>query len=545
MDTKYIFVTGGVVSSLGKGILSSSLARLLLSRGYRVTIQKFDPYINIDPGTLNPYEHGECYVTADGHEADLDLGHYERFTDIRTSRANNVTTGRIYQSVIDKERRGDYLGKTVQIIPHITDEIKRNVKLLGNTGNYDFVITEIGGTVGDIESTPFLEAVRQLKWELGKNALFIHLTYVPYLKAAKELKTKPTQHSVKQLQSLGIQPDILVLRTEKQLPVSMKRKVAQFCNVAPDAVIESLDQPTIYQVPLGMHEQGLDKLVLQITGTDADLDAEPDLTRWNTFLTKLANAEKVVNIGLVGKYVELQDAYKSICESLMQAATYLDHKVNVVYIHSEKVTAKNVNEQLKGMDGIIIAPGFGQRGIEGKFTAIKWCREHDVPTFGICLGMQCMVIEYARDVLGYEDANSTEMDSHTPHNVIDLMEEQKSISNMGGTMRLGAYKCVLTPDSKAAKAYGTTEISERHRHRFEFNEDYREQFENAGMKCVGTNPDTGLVEVVEIPDKRWFVGTQYHPEYSSTVLHPNPIFMAFVKAAIDYSEAKASEQLPL
>ncbi len=541
MDTKYIFVTGGVVSSLGKGIISSSLARLLLSRGYRVTIQKFDPYINIDPGTLNPYEHGECYVTADGHEADLDLGHYERFTNIRTSRANNVTTGRIYQSVIDKERRGDYLGKTVQIIPHITDEIKRNVKLLGKTGDYDFVITEIGGTVGDIESTPFLEAVRQLKWELGKSALFVHLTYVPYLHAAKELKTKPTQHSVKQLQSVGIQPDVLVLRTEKEIPPAMLRKVGQFCNVAPEAVIQSLDQPTIYQVPLRMHEQHLDDIVIRLT--EADPTPEPNLERWNIFLHKLANAEKVVNIGLVGKYVELQDAYKSINESLMQAATYLDHKVNIVYIHSEKVSEANIDEKLRGMDGVVIAPGFGQRGIEGKFIALKWCREHDVPTFGICLGMQCMVIEFARNVLGLEDANSTEMDTKTPHNVIDLMEEQKSISNMGGTMRLGAYECSLRPGSRVAEAYGKTDIMERHRHRFEFNEEYRDRFEKGGMQCVGENPATHLVEVVEIPEKRWFIGTQYHPEYQSTVLEPNPLFLSFVKAAIDYSDEKAAEKI--
>jgi CTP synthase len=533
VDTKYIFVTGGVVSSLGKGIISSSLARLLLSRGYRVTIQKFDPYINIDPGTLNPYEHGECYVTADGHEADLDLGHYERFTNIRTSRANNVTTGRIYQSVIDKERRGDYLGKTVQIIPHITDEIKRNVKLLGKTGDYDFVITEIGGTVGDIESTPFLEAVRQLKWELGKSALFVHLTYVPYLHAAKELKTKPTQHSVKQLQSVGIQPDVLVLRTEKEIPPAMLRKVGQFCNVAPEAVIQSLDQPTIYQVPLRMHEQHLDDIVIRLT--EADPTPEPNLERWNIFLHKLANAEKVVNIGLVGKYVELQDAYKSINESLMQAATYLDHKVNIVYIHSEKVSEANIDEKLRGLDGVVIAPGFGQRGIEGKFIALKWCREHDVPTFGICLGMQCMVIEFARNVLGLEDANSTEMDTKTPHNVIDLMEEQKSISNMGGTMRLGAYECSLRPGSRVAEAYGKTDIMERHRHRFEFNEEYRDRFEKGGMQCVGENPATHLVEVVEIPEKRWFIGTQYHPEYQSTVLEPNPLFLSFVKAAIENS----------
>lgn len=530
METKYIFVTGGVVSSLGKGIISSSLARLLLSRGYRVTIQKFDPYINIDPGTLNPYEHGECYVTVDGHEADLDLGHYERFTNIETTRANNVTTGRIYQAVIDKERRGDYLGKTVQIIPHITDEIKRNVKSLGNTGNFDFVITEIGGTVGDIESTPFLEAVRQLKWELGKNALSIHLTYVPYLKAAKELKTKPTQHSVKQLQAIGIQPDILILRTEKDIPPAMRRKVAQFCNVAPEAVIQSIDASTIYKVPLMMHEQGLDNLVLNLTNTESI--GEPDHAAWNEFLRKLESASETVNIGLVGKYVELQDAYKSINESLMQAATYCDRKLNLVYIHSEKLTDADVEEKLSGMDGIIIAPGFGQRGIEGKFTALRWCREHNMPTFGICLGMQCMVIEFARNVLGLADANSTEMDPHTPHNVIDLMEEQKSISNLGGTMRLGAYECRLKEGSIPAEAYGATSVRERHRHRFEFNSEYRSEFEKAGLECVGENPETGLVEVVQIPSLTWFVGTQYHPEYRSTVLNPNPLFISFIKAAI-------------
>lgn len=530
METKYIFVTGGVVSSLGKGIISSSLARLLLSRGYRVTIQKFDPYINIDPGTLNPYEHGECYVTVDGHEADLDLGHYERFTNIETTRANNVTTGRIYQAVIDKERRGDYLGKTVQIIPHITDEIKRNVKSLGNTGNFDFVITEIGGTVGDIESTPFLEAVRQLKWELGKNALSIHLTYVPYLKAAKELKTKPTQHSVKQLQAIGIQPDILILRTEKDIPPAMRRKVAQFCNVAPEAVIQSIDASTIYKVPLMMHEQGLDNLVLNLTNTESI--GEPDHAAWNEFLRKLESASETVNIGLVGKYVELQDAYKSINESLMQAATYCDRKLNLVYIHSEKLTDADVEEKLSGMDGIIIAPGFGQRGIEGKFTALRWCREHNMPTFGICLGMQCMVIEFARNVLGLADANSTEMDPHTPHNVIDLMEEQKSISNLGGTMRLGAYECRLKEGSIPAEAYGATSVRERHRHRFEFNSEYRSEFEKAGLECVGENPETGLVEVVQIPTLTWFVGTQYHPEYRSTVLNPNPLFISFIKAAI-------------
>ena len=538
-DTRYIFVTGGVVSSLGKGIISSSLARLLLSRGFSVTIQKFDPYINIDPGTLNPYEHGECYVTTDGHEADLDLGHYERFTNIQTTRANNVTTGRIYQSVIDKERRGDYLGKTVQIIPHITDEIKRNVKILGNTGKYDFVITEIGGTVGDIESTPFLEAVRQLKWELGRKALFVHLTYVPFLKAAKELKTKPTQHSVKQLQQVGIQPDVLVLRTEKDIPAAMRRKVGQFCNVSPEAVIQSIDAPTIYQVPLLMHEQHLDDIVLEKTDMAAP---EPDLTAWNEYLRKLADSTEEVTIGLVGKYVELQDAYKSISESLALAATRLDRKLRLVYIHSEKLNEKNADELLSPMDGLIIAPGFGQRGIEGKFTALKWAREHDYPTFGICLGMQCMVIEYARDVLGLEGANSTEMDIHTPYNVIDLMEEQKSISNMGGTMRLGSYECSLRPGSKAAEAYGTTTISERHRHRFEFNDDYRERFEQAGMACVGENPDTHLVEVVEVPSLRWFLGTQYHPEYQSTVLNPHPLFISFIAEAIKFHNEKESAE---
>lgn len=531
VETKYIFVTGGVVSSLGKGIISSSLARLLLSRGFRVTIQKFDPYINIDPGTLNPYEHGECYVTVDGHEADLDLGHYERFTNVHTSRANNITTGRVYQSVIDKERRGDYLGKTVQIVPHITDEIKRDVKLLGNTGKYDFVITEIGGTVGDIESLPFLESMRQLKWELGSNCICIHLTYVPFLKAAKELKTKPTQHSVKQLQEVGIQPDVLILRTEKDIPLAMRRKVALFCNVSPDAVIQSIDMPSIYEVPMGMHAQHLDEIVLKKTNTP--YEGEPDMTQWVKFLDMMKSATETVTIGLVGKYVELQDAYKSINESLFQAATYNHHKLNLVSIHSEKVNDENVGELLKDMDGVIVAPGFGQRGVEGKFSALRWCRENDVPTFGICLGMQCMVIEFARNVLGLKDANSTEMNPQTPDNVIDLMEEQKSISNMGGTMRLGAYDCELKADSKAAAAYGATHISERHRHRFEFNDDYRLRFEEAGMRCVGENPDAHLVEVVELPDKKWYIGTQYHPEYSSTVLAPHPLFLSFVKAAID------------
>lgn len=539
METRYIFVTGGVVSSLGKGIISSSLACLLKARGYKVTIQKFDPYINIDPGTLNPYEHGECYVTADGQETDLDLGHYERFTNTRMTRANNITTGRIYQNVIEKERRGDYLGKTVQIVPHITDEIKRNVKLLGSTGDFDFVITEIGGTVGDIESLPFIEAVRQLRWELGQNALCIHLTYVPYIRAAKELKTKPTQHSVKQLQEVGIQPDILVLRTEHDIPADMRKKIAQFCNVSPEAVIQSPDVPTIYEVPVKMHQQHLDEIVLRKTGTD--FSGEPNMKPWFEFLDKIAGAEESVTIGLVGKYVELQDAYKSINESLFQAATYNHRKLDLVYIHSEKLTEDNVDEKLSGLDGVIIAPGFGQRGIEGKFVALKWCREHDIPTFGICLGMQCMVIEFARNVLGLPLANSTEMDHLTPDNVIDLMDEQKSITNMGGTMRLGEYDCRLEPGSRAAEAYGKTEVRERHRHRFEFNNDYRERFEEAGMKCVGENPKTHLVEVVEIPDHRWFIGTQYHPEYSSTVLDPSPLFLNFIKAAIDYKTEKTNK----
>ena len=536
METKYIFVTGGVVSSLGKGIISSSIACLLKARGYRVTIQKFDPYINIDPGTLNPYEHGECYVAVDGHEADLDLGHYERFTDIQTTRANNITTGRIYQSVIDKERRGDYLGKTVQVVPHITDEIKRNIKRLGNTGNFDFVITEIGGTVGDIESLPYIESVRQLRWELGNNCVCVHLTYVPYIAAAKELKSKPTQHSVKKLQELGIQPDILVLRTERDVTAEARHKIALFCNVAPEAVVQSIDVPTIYEVPVKMHEQHLDEIILRKTGVA--IEGEPKMDAWMHFLEKMKTAEKTVRIGLVGKYVELPDAYKSINESLIQAATYNDHKLKLVYIHSEKLHSGNVDEQLSPLDGVLIAPGFGQRGIEGKFVALKWCREHDVPTFGICLGMQCMVIEFARDVLGLADANSTEMEQSTPNNVIDLMEEQKSISNMGGTMRLGSFDCHLQPDSLTAKAYGTTDIKERHRHRFELNNRYREDCERNGMRCVGENPATHLVEVVEIPEKRWFVGVQYHPEYSSTVLNPHPLFVDFVRAAVAYSENK-------
>lgn len=537
MDTKYIFVTGGVVSSLGKGIISSSLACLLEARGYRVTIQKFDPYINIDPGTLNPYEHGECYVTVDGHEADLDLGHYERFTNMRTTKANNITTGRIYQSVIDKERRGDYLGKTVQIVPHITDEIKRNVRLLGNTGRFDFVITEIGGVVGDIESLPFLEAVRQLRWELEDNACCVHLTYVPFLGAAKELKTKPTQHSVKQLQQLGIQPDVLVLRTEHDIPQEMRRKIALFCNVSADAVVQSADAPSIYEVPMRMHRQHLDDIVLRVCRMDSK--HEPDLAPWHNFLEKLAKPEGEVTIGLVGKYVELQDAYKSINESLMIAATYCGRKLNLISVHAEKINDVNVDSLLSGMDGVVVAPGFGQRGVEGKLTALRWCREHDVPTFGICLGMQCMVIEYARNVLGLSDANSTEMDPLTTNPVIDLMEEQKSIIDKGGTMRLGAYDCRLAAGSRASEAYGGKEmVSERHRHRFEFNNSYREAYERSGMKCTGENPDTGLVEIVEIPGMRWYIGTQFHPEYSTTVVQPSPIFIDFIRHAIAYRDEK-------
>lgn len=528
-NPKYIFITGGVVSSLGKGIIAASLARLLLARGYKVAIQKYDPYINIDPGTLNPYEHGECYVTVDGKETDLDLGHYERFTDHQTTEANNVTTGRVYKSVIEKERRGDFLGKTVQIIPHVTDELKSFMRRLGASGEYDFIITEIGGTVGDIESTPFLEAVRQLRWEMGKDAINIHLTYVPYLAAAKELKTKPTQHSVKQLQQVGIQPDVLVLRAERDIPEGMRRKVAQFCNVKPEAVVQSVDVPTIYEVPIRMHDQKLDETVLSLLGVEV---IKPiDLSGWKQFLGAMQSAEKTVRIGLVGKYIELPDAYKSIQESLIHAATYCGRKLDLNLIHSEKINPANAAEILTGHDGIIIAPGFGSRGIEGKIEAIKWCRENDVPTFGICLGMQCMVIEFAHNVLGYEDANSAEIDPSTPHNVIDMMETQKNISAMGGTMRLGAYPCRLRPESVAARAYGKQLISERHRHRYEFNEHYREEFEAAGMKCTGENPDTGLVEVVELPGKKWFVGTQFHPEYQSTVLHPHPLFLSFVRAA--------------
>lgn len=528
-DTKYIFVTGGVASSLGKGIISSSIGKLLQARGYNITIQKFDPYINIDPGTLNPYEHGECYVTDDGQETDLDLGHYERFTGIQTTRNNNVTTGRIYQSVIEKERHGDYLGKTIQVIPHITDEIKRDMLYLGKKHHYDFVITEIGGTVGDIEGLPFLEAIRQMKWELGQNAVCVHLTYVPYLAAAGELKTKPTQHSVKGLQSLGIQPDVLVLRTEHNLDANLRKKVANFCNVSPEAVVQSIDQPTIYEVPLRMQEQGLDTTILR--KLSMPVGETPGLGPWRSFLERRHKATKVVNIGLVGKY-DLQDAYKSILESLSQAGTYNDYKVKTHFINSEKITKENIAEQLNGMAGIVICPGFGQRGTEGKIIAAQYCRENDKPTFGICLGMQMMVIEFARNVLKYADANSVELDSKTQHNVIDIMEDQKNITNLGGTMRLGGYECTLVEGSRVRDIYGKEVIRERHRHRYEFNNEYRSNFENNGMKCVGINPECELVEIVEIPKLKWYIGTQFHPEYSSTVLKPHPLFVNFVKAAI-------------
>ena len=533
-ETKYIFVTGGVVSSLGKGIISASIGKLLQARGYNITIQKFDPYINIDPGTLNPYEHGECYVTVDGMETDLDLGHYERFTGIQTTKANSLTTGRIYKAVIDKERRGDYLGKTIQVVPHITDEIKRNVKLLGQKYHYDFVITEIGGTIGDIESAPFMEAIRQMKWEMGKNAINVHLTYVPYLKAAGELKTKPTQHSVKELQSVGIQPDILILRTEKHLEEGILKKVASFCNVDLDCVIQSEDLPSIYEVPVNMQNQGLDTAILR--KMDVPVGETPSLGPWRSFLERRKNATQTVNIGLVGKY-DLQDAYKSIRESLSHAGTYNDHKVNISFVNSEFLTEENVAEKLAGLDSVMICPGFGQRGIEGKIVAAHYTRTHNIPTFGICLGMQMMVIEFARNVLGYADANSREMDEKTPHNVIDIMEEQKNITNMGGTMRLGAYECVLRQNSRVFSIYKKEHIQERHRHRYEFNNDFQKEFERSGMQCVGRNPESDLVEIVEIPGLKWYIGTQFHPEYQSTVLHPHPLFVDFVKTAIENKAA--------
>lgn len=534
-ETKYIFVTGGVVSSLGKGIISSSIGKLLQARGYNITIQKFDPYINIDPGTLNPYEHGECYVTVDGMETDLDLGHYERFTGIQTIKANSLTTGRIYKAVIDKERRGDYLGKTIQVVPHITNEIKRNIKLLGEKNHYDFVITEIGGTIGDIESAPYLEAIRQMKWELGKNAVCVHLTYVPYLKAAGELKTKPTQHSVKELQSVGIQPDILVLRTEKHLGDGILKKVASFCNVDFDCVVQSEDLPSIYEVPVNMQNQGLDSAILKKMGIEPG--ETPALGPWKSFLERRQKATEEVHIGLVGKY-DLQDAYKSIRESLSQAGTYNDHKTVITFINSEKLTEENVAEKLQGMDGIMICPGFGQRGTEGKIVAAHYTRTHDIPTFGICLGMQMIVVEFARNVLGYEDANSRELDEKTEHNVIDIMEDQKNITDLGGTMRLGAYECVLKQGSRAFEIYKKEHIQERHRHRYEFNNSFEQEYERAGMKCVGRNPESDLVEIVEIPGLKWYIGTQFHPEYSSTVLNPHPLFLDFVKTAIACKKGK-------
>ena len=564
MDTKYIFVTGGVVSSLGKGIISASIGKLLQARGYKVTIQKFDPYINIDPGTLNPYEHGECYVTADGMETDLDLGHYERFTDIQTTRHNSITTGRIYQAVIDKERRGDYLGKTIQVVPHITDEIKRRMLREDvQEEELDFVITEVGGTIGDIESAPFMEAIRQLRWQLGRDAVCVHLTYVPYLKAADELKTKPTQHSVKELQSMGIQPDILVLRTERHLDDTLRMKVASFCNVSLECVVQSEDMPSIYEVPVSMQRQGLDAAILRKIGIP--VGETPAMKPWHDFLDSWRNANKEIHIGLVGKYA-LQDAYKSIRESLYLAAIYNGRKAKLHFINSEEVTRENVVARLEGMSGIVICPGFGQRGIEGKIIAAEYARTHDIPTFGICLGMQMMVIEFARNVLGYKDANSSEFISSPSgeagkglHFVIDMMEEQKSITQMGGTMRLGAYECELKEGSRTFEAYRPTPfpslyggekkalplegergegllIKERHRHRYEFNSSYQKEYEAAGMKCVGINPDTNLVEIVEVPSLRWYIGTQFHPEYSSTVLHPHPLFMSFVRACSEYSE---------
>jgi CTP synthase len=532
-DTKYIFVTGGVTSSLGKGIIAASLGKLLQARGFRVTNQKLDPYINIDPGTLNPYEHGECYVTVDGQETDLDLGHYERFTNVETHRANNITTGRIYQNVINKERRGDYLGKTVQVIPHITDEIKRNIKLLGNKGEFDFVITEIGGTVGDIESFPYIESVRQLKWEMGKNCLIVHLTYVPFLAAAKELKTKPTQHSVKSLQEQGVQPDILILRTEHNIPTEMRKKVALFCNVEPSAVMQSIDASTIYRVPLNMQHEKLDEVVLTKMGFDLEKTPAADMKKWVAFVENLENAKEEVRIGLVGKYVQLQDAYKSITESLMHASAYNNRKLKLDLILSDKLNEENVEKRLENLDGIVVAPGFGQRGMEGKFVALKYARENNVPCLGICMGMQTMCIEFARNVLGYADANSTEIDPTTTHNIVDIMDEQKNILNLGGSMRLGAFKCKLKKGSKVYQIYGKENISERHRHRFEFNNAYKEEFEKAGMICSGLNVESNLVEIIELQSHKWYIGVQFHPEFSSTVVNPHPLFISFIKATIE------------
>ena len=535
-NIKYIFVTGGVTSSLGKGIISASLAKLLQSRGYRVTIQNLDPYINIDPGTLNPYEHGECYVTDDGAETDLDLGHYERFLNVPTSQANNVTTGRIYQSVIEKERRGEYLGKTVQIIPHITDEIKRCIQILGSKSEYDFIITEIGGTVGDIESLPYIEAVRQMKWEKEDDCIVIHLTLIPYLSAAGELKTKPTQHSVKMLLENGVQPDILVCRTEHELSPAIRNKIAKFCNVTPNAVIQSIDASTIYDVPVLMLEEKLDEVVLEKLGVQPK--ATPDLTQWIDFLNRYKNPKNRTTIALIGKYVELKDSYKSIAEAFNHAGAANEVGVDIRWIHSEELTPKNAIEKLQDVDGILVAPGFGSRGMDGKLEAIRYARESKIPFFGICLGMQMAVVEFARNVLGFADAHSTEMKEYTTHPVISLMAEQKTIMHKGGTMRLGSYPCKLEQGSKAAIAYGNVDrIEERHRHRFEFNNEYKTQFEQAGMKCTGINPDSGLVEIIELSGHPYFVAAQFHPEYKSTVMNPHPLFVAFVEASKVYHEA--------
>jgi CTP synthase len=541
---KYIFVTGGVTSSLGKGIIAASLAKLLQARGLRVTIQKFDPYINVDPGTLNPYEHGECYVTEDGAETDLDLGHYERFLSIYTSQANNVTTGRIYQTVINKEREGAYLGKTVQVIPHITDEIKRRMLLLGKNNEYDIIITEIGGTVGDIESLPFSEAVRQLQWEMAEeDCVVIHLTLIPYLRAAKELKTKPTQHSVKLLSQEGVHPDVIVCRTEESLSPEIRRKIALFCNVKPEAVIEAADAPTIYEVPLTMMREKLDLICLKkmnITGYH-----EPELGKWKEFLDKLKYPKSKVTIGLIGKYIELQDAYKSILEAFVHAGAMNECKVQIVNVHSEFITDDNVSEKLSSLDGLLVAPGFGHRGVEGKIIAVKYARENNLPFFGICLGMQMAAIEFARNVLGLKDAHSTEMDSSTTNAVIDLMEEQKKVTAKGGTMRLGAYPCVITEGSLAYNIYNSKVISERHRHRWEFNNAYLQQFENAGMIASGKNPESGLVEIIELRNHPFFIGVQYHPELKSSVEKPQPIFVHFVKAAKEFAESRNAVKKPL
>ena len=536
-QTKYIFVTGGVTSSLGKGIIAASLAKLLQARGYRTTIQKFDPYLNVDPGTLNPYEHGECYVTDDGAETDLDLGHYERFLNVPTSQANNVTTGRIYLSVIEKERRGEFLGKTVQVVPHITNEIKDRMQLLGKSGDYDIVITEIGGTVGDIESLPYIESVRQLVWDMGENnAIVIHLTLVPYLAAAGELKTKPTQHSVKTLMESGIKADILVCRTEHEISNEIRNKLALFCNVKREAVIQSIDASTIYEVPNLMLEEGLD--IVALKKLDLPKKAAPDLKHWNTFLKRIKNPKHTVNIGLIGKYVEMQDCYKSILEAFIHSGAANETKVNVVSIHSEYIDDQNVAEKFKDLDAILVAPGFGERGIEGKIAAVQYARENKLPFFGICLGMQMSVIEYSRNVLGLTDANSTEMNPETPNPVVNLMEDQKTVTDKGGTMRLGAWKCEIKPDTLAYKIYGKTSISERHRHRYEYNNEYLDALQNAGLKASGVNPDTGLVEIVEIEDHPFFIGVQYHPEYKSTVVNPHPLFVNFVAAAVQAKKNK-------